>query len=906
MSTPINARDAALQQIVQRVLNIPSNYITIVSPNLEARYDVDNLPVPSILELTVVVSGPLQGTPYFEVTGLLPNTDLVIQNNKLLLDPQTFAQSFVTVTAKLDFEGTQYVSVPVTAYRTFSSVTARLSRTFDLVQADSNGNSYDLPPPNLLELYNGTNKLTAGVIFGPLTQVKNGLTCNVNSTTGAVTLLENSINTWNTDYETFTLTATINSVVYTVSYSVNKVREGGTGIDLTPPPTPTGFKATAGINIVLVEHDRPEYLQGHGHSRTVLYGKEFIEGDTLTPFNPDDVIAEFTGNIYALPSEPGTTWRLWAKWVSEDGGISTVPAGGTDGLTVTRAQDMSKLLDVLTGEITETQLYSELAARIDLIDDPVTGLVKTTADLTTVFGTTASAAASALEANQAKAETIIAQAAAENSASTATTQAQLATDAKNDASDFASNAGISESNAAASATSASDSASTATTQAELATSAKNDAIGSASSASISATNAATSASSASDSASTATTQAGLATDAKNDAIGSASSASISATNAATSETNAAGSALSAASSVNTLQATIRGTLLSLPVEQWVLNGQSIVQLADGIVGSTALRLSGAGDFPNQGNYIPLDRTKKYRTRFWARPSDDNTAGELRFSLRQFIDDTGTPGPVSSGRSPVKFNRTRQQHLGVYGNTWGEYVYTWVSSDWQEGVKFIQPEFFDNFNNQEGYWDIQGFTLTDVTETEEITAAVQTLATTVAGPDGATAQYTVKADINGYVAGFGLSNTSNIAGETTSSFTIVADKFTIAPVSTSNTADDGSPFFHSTVPITINGVSVPAGTYMKAAYIHDASITTAKIQDLAVDNAKIATLDASKINAGFISADRIDASSITASKLNVDNLSAINADMGIVTAGRMQSADGTFIIDLTNKFISISI
>lgn len=105
-------------------------------------------------------------------------------------------------------------------------------------------------------------------------------------------------------------------------------------------------------------------------------------------------------------------------------------------------------------------------------------------------------------------------------------------------------------------------------------------------------------------------------------------------------------------------------------------------------------------------------------------------------------------------------------------------------------------------------------------------------------DALEAQYTVKVDASGYVSGFGLASTVNDATPF-SEFAIVADKFSIAPVATSHTADDGSPFFHLTAPTTINGVSIPAGTYMKAVHIHDASITNAKIGALAVDTANIA-------------------------------------------------------------------
>ena len=119
-----------------------------------------------------------------------------------------------------------------------------------------------------------------------------------------------------------------------------------------------------------------------------------------------------------------------------------------------------------------------------------------------------------------------------------------------------------------------------------------------------------------------------------------------------------------------------------------------------------------------------------------------------------------------------------------------------------------------------------------------TTAIQTNATSI---DGINAKYTVKIDNNGYVSGYGLISTNNNATPT-AEFAVIADRFSIAPVATNPTAVDGSPFFVITAPQTIGGVTVPAGTYMKAAYIHDATITTAKIADAAINSAKI--LDAS--------------------------------------------------------------
>ena len=93
----------------------------------------------------------------------------------------------------------------------------------------------------------------------------------------------------------------------------------------------------------------------------------------------------------------------------------------------------------------------------------------------------------------------------------------------------------------------------------------------------------------------------------------------------------------------------------------------------------------------------------------------------------------------------------------------------------------------------------------------------------------------------------------------------------------------APFFQIDVATTINGVEIPAGTYMKAAFIADATITTAKIQDLAVDNAKIDSLDAAKITTGFLDADRIETGTIVAGKINSNGLSIKDVSGNVILA-----------------------
>jgi hypothetical protein len=90
-----------------------------------------------------------------------------------------------------------------------------------------------------------------------------------------------------------------------------------------------------------------------------------------------------------------------------------------------------------------------------------------------------------------------------------------------------------------------------------------------------------------------------------------------------------------------------------------------------------------------------------------------------------------------------------------------------------------------------------------------------------------------------------------------------------------------PFAVQAVPTEINGQPVPAGVYIDAAYVLNATIQNSQIADLAVDDQKIASLDAAKITAGFISANRIQAGSLDAKIAN------INA--AIITAGFIDSA-----------------
>lgn len=187
--------------------------------------------------------------------------------------------------------------------------------------------------------------------------------------------------------------------------------------DLTPPPTPTGFTASAAISNIFIECAAQTYLQGHGHAKTVVYGVTRTTGP-LPTFANAVPITEFGGTVFAHPTNPSTTWHLWIKWVTVDGVASASPAGGANGLVVTTGQDVSLLLDALTGEITESELFTSLGNRINLIDGTGPGSV------TSRIASEATVRATADGAISSRIDTVIATATTDRGAATAAIQTE--------------------------------------------------------------------------------------------------------------------------------------------------------------------------------------------------------------------------------------------------------------------------------------------------------------------------------------------------------------------------------------------------------------------------------------------------------------------------------------------------
>ncbi|WP_413190947.1 host specificity protein J [Psychrobacter sp. AT9] len=102
-------------------------------------------------------------------------------------------------------------------------------------------------------------------------------------------------------------------------------------------------------------------------------------------------------------------------------------------------------------------------------------------------------------------------------------------------------------------------------------------------------------------------------------------------------------------------------------------------------------------------------------------------------------------------------------------------------------------------------------------------------------DGVKGEYTLKLDVDGKVAGYGLVNN---AGQP-SAFDIRADRFSVsAPVGKPNDVNGSSPWMVLTTPQVIDGVTVPAGAYARNFYAPRASIDTLQVKDGAIKSAQI--------------------------------------------------------------------
>lgn len=104
--------------------------------------------------------------------------------------------------------------------------------------------------------------------------------------------------------------------------------------DLTPPPTPDAFQATPAIFNNILEWLAANYVVGHGHAATIVYGAHWTSGP-LPVFSDAEEVGSSAADMFVHPVGTGQQWHYWIKHKSIDGVVSTTPAGGTNGMVAT-------------------------------------------------------------------------------------------------------------------------------------------------------------------------------------------------------------------------------------------------------------------------------------------------------------------------------------------------------------------------------------------------------------------------------------------------------------------------------------------------------------------------------------------------------------------------------------------
>lgn len=127
--------------------------------------------------------------------------------------------------------------------------------------------------------------------------------------------------------------------------------------DFIPPPAPSNFTATGLFAMVQLQWDTPAY---RNHAYAEIWRSETNAiGNALK-------IATTDTSFYADSLGAGATRYYWVRFVSQANVFG--PYHGVDGMVASTATDPALVIASLQGQITESELYSTLASRIDLID----------------------------------------------------------------------------------------------------------------------------------------------------------------------------------------------------------------------------------------------------------------------------------------------------------------------------------------------------------------------------------------------------------------------------------------------------------------------------------------------------------------------------------------------------------
>jgi hypothetical protein len=132
--------------------------------------------------------------------------------------------------------------------------------------------------------------------------------------------------------------------------------------DLSVPPAPTGLSATGGFATIFLDWDPANFS---------YYGYTEILRNSTNNLATAIVVGTSTGSLFAdAVGASGLTYYYWVRFVNK--WDSSIVGPASTGVSATASTDPGYILDLLSGQITESELYSALSTRIDLIDAPRT------------------------------------------------------------------------------------------------------------------------------------------------------------------------------------------------------------------------------------------------------------------------------------------------------------------------------------------------------------------------------------------------------------------------------------------------------------------------------------------------------------------------------------------------------
>lgn len=165
---------------------------------------------------------------------------------------------------------------------------------------------------------------------------------------------------------------------------------GTPAVITSTPPKPSGLVASGGFASIILSWDEPYYVY-------LAYARVYRSTTSVFP-GEGGAVGTTQGTVYAdtPPSASlSVTYYYWVRFVS----TADVQGPLSDSVNGSTADDPAYMLEVLTGQIKEGQLYNDLASRINLIDAAGTGLVSRLTAAETLLGSVGGLITSAFDSS---------------------------------------------------------------------------------------------------------------------------------------------------------------------------------------------------------------------------------------------------------------------------------------------------------------------------------------------------------------------------------------------------------------------------------------------------------------------------------------------------------------------------